>query len=243
MENHVSQQLSAYLTAAALGAASAMCYDLLRTVRLRRRRNRRLTGALDAVYIAGQGLLLLWFALRIGQGELRLYMLTGMALGALLYGLTLPPLLRPLWDFWLDAAVQCCRLLCRPAAILACWVKKAAAFLKKERDGSAAVRKGKETMAQKKKPRKKRNNTVLVMVLAVLILVVGVEIINVYGRLKEVRAQEAALTQQLQEKAQENQALQSDLDKKDDQEFIKALARDLLGLAEEGERIFYDVND
>ena len=93
-------------------------------------------------------------------------------------------------------------------------------------------------MAQKKKPRKKRNNTVLVMVLAVLILVVGVEIINVYGRLKEVRAQEAALTQQLQEKAQENQALQSDLDKKDDQEFIKAL-----GLAEEGERIFYDVND
>ena len=114
MENHVSQQLSAYLTAAALGAASAMCYDLLRTVRLRRRRNRRLTGALDAVYIAVQGLLLLWFALRIGQGELRLYMLTGMALGALLYGLTLPPLLRPLWDFWLDAAVQCCRLLCRP---------------------------------------------------------------------------------------------------------------------------------
>ena len=85
MENHVSQQLSAYLTAAALGAASAMCYDLLRTVRLRRRRNRRLTGALDAVYIAVQGLLLLWFALRIGQGELRLYMLTGMALGALLY--------------------------------------------------------------------------------------------------------------------------------------------------------------
>ena len=81
MENHVSQQLSAYLTAAALGAASAMFYDLLRAVRLRRRRNRRLTGALDAVYIAGQGLLLLWFALRIGQGELRLYMLTGMALG------------------------------------------------------------------------------------------------------------------------------------------------------------------
>ena len=80
MENHVSQQLSAYLTAAALGAASAMFYDLLRTVRLRRRRNRRLTGALDAVYIAVQGFLLLWFALRIGQGELRLYMLTGMAL-------------------------------------------------------------------------------------------------------------------------------------------------------------------
>lgn len=98
-------------------------------------------------------------------------------------------------------------------------------------------------MAQQKRPRKKRNNTALVLVLAVLIVVIGVEIVNVYGRLKEVRAQEASLTQQLQEKTQENQALQSDLDKRDDPEFIKGLARDLLGLAEEGERIFYDVND
>ena len=79
--------------------------------------------------------------------------------------------------------------------------------------------------------------------LSVLIVVVGVEIINVYGRLKDVRAQEAALTQQMQEKKQENEALRSDLSKKDDPEFIKALARDLLGLAEDGERIFYDVND
>jgi hypothetical protein len=42
---------------------------------------------------------------------------------------------------------------------------------------------------------------------------------------------------------QENEALRSDLSKKDDPDFIKGLARDLLGLAEEGERIFYDVND
>lgn len=128
MENHVSQQLNAYLTAALLGAASAMVYDLLRTVRLRRRRDRRLTGALDVVYIAAVSVLLLWFALQVGQGELRLYMLTGMALGALLYGLTLPPLLRPLWNFWLDAAVQFVRLLCRPAVLLTHWLKKAAAF-------------------------------------------------------------------------------------------------------------------
>ena len=96
MENHVSQQLTAYLTAALLGAASAMVYDLLRTVRLRRRRDRRLTGLADGLYIAVVGLLLLWFTLRIGEGKLRLYMLTNVALGAILYGLTLPPLLRPL---------------------------------------------------------------------------------------------------------------------------------------------------
>lgn len=97
-------------------------------------------------------------------------------------------------------------------------------------------------MAQKK-TRKKRSNTVLLLVLAVLIVVVGVEIVNVYGRLRDVRAQEAALTQQMEEKMQENEALRSDLSKKDDPDFIKGLARDLLGLAEEGERIFYDVND
>ena len=97
-------------------------------------------------------------------------------------------------------------------------------------------------MAQKK-TRKKRSNTVLLLVLAVLIVVVGMEIVNVYGRLMDVRAQEAALTQQMEEKTQENEALRSDLSKKDDPDFIKGLARDLLGLAEEGERIFYDVND
>lgn len=97
-------------------------------------------------------------------------------------------------------------------------------------------------MAQKK-TRKKRSNTVLLLVLAVLIVVVGMEIVNVYGRLRDVRAQEAALTQQMEEKTQENEALRSDLSKKDDPDFIKGLARDLLGLTEEGERIFYDVND
>ena len=82
-------------------------------------------------------------------------------------------------------------------------------------------------MAQKK-TRKKKPSAVLLLVLTVLIVVVGVEIVNVYGRLKDVRAQEAALTQQMQEKAQANEALRSDLSNKDDTEFIKALARDLL---------------
>ena len=53
---------------------------------------------------------------------------------------------------------------------------------------------------------------------------------------------ESVLSQQLTQQQQENDALRSDLAKKDDESFIKALARDLLGLAEEGERIFYDVN-
>ena len=101
----VSAQLAGYLTAAVLGLAAGALYDLLRVVRLRRRRNRRLTHALDGLFVAALALVSLWFALRVGQGELRLFMLSAMALGALVYALALSPLFLPLWDFWLSAAV------------------------------------------------------------------------------------------------------------------------------------------
>ena len=93
------------------------------------------------------------------------------------------------------------------------------------------------------KKAKKRTNAALLLVLAALAVFLGVELIRVNQRLGEAKVQEASLTRQLQQQQQDNQALQSDLDKKDDPEFIKELARDQLGLAEEGERIFYDVNE
>lgn len=90
---------------------------------------------------------------------------------------------------------------------------------------------------------KRRSNTMLLLVIAALVVFLGIELVQVGNRLSEAKQQETALTRQLQQQTQENQALESDLAKKDDQEFIKDLARDQLGLAEEGERIFYDVND
>jgi len=41
----------------------------------------------------------------------------------------------------------------------------------------------------------------------------------------------------------QNEALRSDLEHQGDQDFIQGLARDDLGLASDGERIFYDVNN
>ena len=84
---------------------------------------------------------------------------------------------------------------------------------------------------------------IAVLVVAVLVVALGVQIVRVYGQLKTAQQEESVLSQQLTQQQQENDALRSDLAKKDDESFIKALARDLLGLAEEGERIFYDVND
>ena len=96
---------------------------------------------------------------------------------------------------------------------------------------------------KKTKRTKKHPPTVLLAVLLVLAAVLSIQIVKVYGQLKTAQREESVLNQQLAQQQQENDALRSDLDKKDDESFIKALARDLLGLAEEGERIFYDVND
>lgn len=97
-------------------------------------------------------------------------------------------------------------------------------------------------MARSKKA-KKRTNTALLLVLIALAVFIGIELIQVNQRLGEAKVQEASLTRQMQQQQQENEALRSDLAKKDDPDFIKELARDQLGLAEEGERIFYDVNE
>lgn len=98
-------------------------------------------------------------------------------------------------------------------------------------------------MAKTPKAKRRSNTMLLLLVIAALVVFLGIELVQVGNRLSEAKQQEAALTRQLQQQTQENQALESDLAKKDDQEFIKDLARDQLGLAEEGERIFYDVND
>lgn len=97
-------------------------------------------------------------------------------------------------------------------------------------------------MARSKKA-KKRTSTALLLVLIALAVFIGIELIQVNQRLGEAKVQEASLTRQMQQQQQENAALRSDLAKKDDPDFIKELARDQLGLAEEGERIFYDVNE
>lgn len=94
----------------------------------------------------------------------------------------------------------------------------------------------------KRRKRAKKSGGIVLTVLLLLIGVVGVEVVNVYGQIDSVQAEETALSIQLEEKRQANAELQEDLSRADDPEFIKELAREQLGLAEQGERIFYDVN-
>lgn len=90
--------------------------------------------------------------------------------------------------------------------------------------------------------RKKRRAPITLVVLLVLLAVVSVQLVHVYGQLDSAKAQRGTMSQELEQKKKENSSLESDLGKANDKEFIKGLAKDQLGLAEDGERIFYDVN-
>ena len=93
-----------------------------------------------------------------------------------------------------------------------------------------------------KKTRRKAN-PLLIAVLLVLVAVLAVETAQVYRKLSYARQEQASLAAQVEQQTQANDALKADLNKAGDENFIKGLARELLGLAESGERIFYDVND
>lgn len=137
MELYIRLQVQTIAAAFAMGCAAALLYDLLRTLRLARRR-RTVTHLTDLVYVLAVGWAFLQFALAIGQGELRLYVLPCAALGAIFSWRILVPLFRPIWQFWLGAAVHMGRLLWQPVRMLLhfckkVWisVEKAIAFFKK----------------------------------------------------------------------------------------------------------------
>ena len=137
MELYIRLQMQTIAAGLAVGCAAAVVYDLLRTVRLARRR-RAVTHITDLLFVLAVGWALLRFALSIGRGELRLYVLPCAALGALAYLRLLAPFFRPVWRFWLGAAAQMGRMLSQPVKILWHFCKKvwestqkAIAFLKK----------------------------------------------------------------------------------------------------------------
>ena len=81
----------------------------------------------------------------------------------------------------------------------------------------------------------------MLLVIVVLIVIVGIQIVKVYWKLDQAKEQEQVLSRQQEQLAEENQELREDLEKKDDENFIKALAR-ALGWYEDGTRLFVDPN-
>ena len=98
-------------------------------------------------------------------------------------------------------------------------------------------------MARSKKKPVSRSRVAALLVIVVLVAAAGAGI-RIYGsRLPELRSKSQALEAQIQQTEKQNDALRSHLEHQGDQDFIQGLARDDLGLASDGERIFYDVNN
>ena len=98
MENHIAAQALSLAVSIAIGIAAAFLYDLLRAIRIQWKRATPLTHVLDVVYVLAVLFLALWLTLVIGEGKLRLYMITGAGAGAFLWWLFPSRFLRSAWD-------------------------------------------------------------------------------------------------------------------------------------------------
>lgn len=98
-------------------------------------------------------------------------------------------------------------------------------------------------MPVKNRKKAKKRGGIVAVVLLLLIAVAGFEVVQVYGQIHTAQVSEQQLKEQVARQQQANASLRQDLEHADDEEFIKELAREQLGLAEPGERIFYDVNN
>ena len=131
MENSIPAQALSLAISLAIGIASAFLYDLLRAIRIRWKTFSPLTHTLDVIYVLAVLFLALWLTLVIGEGKLRLYMLTGVAAGALLWWLIPSRFLRKIWDFWMDSLLAFVRLLLRPFVRCKKITEKGFSFLRK----------------------------------------------------------------------------------------------------------------
>ena len=98
-------------------------------------------------------------------------------------------------------------------------------------------------MAEQAKKGKKRTSFLTMLVIAILIALVGGQLIHLRSQIDDARSQLTALQSDLDTAKQENDALASALEKADDPEFLQELARDQLGYVTPGDKTFYDVSN
>ena len=95
----------------------------------------------------------------------------------------------------------------------------------------------------KKMMKAREAGSLLFLVLLILLGVMAYKLVEAYGDLSVGKEREARLRTQKEQKQEEVNSLKDALSHADDPDYILGLARDRLGLVEDGERIFRDVNN
>ena len=98
-------------------------------------------------------------------------------------------------------------------------------------------------MAKGTRPPKKRTSPLTMLVIAILIVLVGVQLVHLRGQIEQANGELTGLKSELAAAKQENDSLASALEKADDPAFLQELARDQLGYVTPGEKSFYDVSN
>ena len=247
---NISQQLLLFLRSVLLGGVLGLLYDLLRP--FRRRSDLVWGGILDVLYgvTAVSGL---FFFVMAGDGELRIFILMGVAGGAVLFFCLLSELMAPLWEFWAALLLTPVGWIKNFLVSLRKNFKKLFSFCKKwftiistRRRGHRAlpVRKGEDEMAGETKKtapaksKKRPSSKLTAIILLALFLGIGIQFLNMYGKLQEAKAEEAAYAAQLADLQETNQRLAEDIANSQDPELIEKVAREDLGMVDTGEKIF-----
>ena len=92
-----------------------------------------------------------------------------------------------------------------------------------------------------KKKQKRASGFLTGILLLVVLLGVGIQLYRMQEQLKTARAEEEALAREIAQVEKENQQLQEDLDNAGDPELIEEIAREELGMATQGEKVFYAI--
>lgn len=104
---------------------------------------------------------------------------------------------------------------------------------------------GAESVAKRTKRKTKKLGSGFLTKLLLLVLAgaLGWQLYGLRAKMKGAKTQQAQLTEQIETRRQENEALKDSIAKGGSKDEIEEIARDKLGLASPGEKVFYDTSN
>lgn len=90
---------------------------------------------------------------------------------------------------------------------------------------------------------KKHVNIMAALLVLILLTLVGWQLLRLRDQLDGARAERTELAERVAKQEQENRALEAALERAEDPEYLRELARDQLGMVSPGQKDFYDVSN
>ena len=245
MELPVLFQAEQFAQALLLGGLLGLVYDLLRAPR---KFLPKLAGILDALFLLALLLSLLFFALYAGQGQFRLFFFPGILLGAAGYFLALSPVVLRALTGLLRGLGKILHGILQPVRFCA---KKFSDFFKNlfARSKKWGTIIDKIFLRRADSDRGKAQHEIRQVFPSGEArhpdsrVYATVTLVSLRQQINEKSEQEAILNSSIASTRQENNRLQDSIDALGTDEGVAAVARDKLGMVEEGDIIFYDVGE